>query len=61
MTGQAKNCWGCVHRMSRMRGHEPRSWCGKYHTVTTERCIDYLYKPKAIDRALTWFKRMAAR
>lgn len=58
MTGQHKNCWGCVHRKSRMRGTEPRSWCGKYKTTTNERCIDYCYRPKAIAQALTFFKRM---
>jgi hypothetical protein len=59
MSGDKKNCWGCIHRASRMRGTTPRSWCKKYHTVTTGRCIDYLYKPKAIDQALRFFKRMA--
>jgi hypothetical protein len=60
MTGQDKdkNCWGCVHRASRMRGSTPRSWCKKYHTTTTVRCIDYIYKPKAIDLALRFVKRM---
>jgi hypothetical protein len=54
-----KNCWGCVHRASRMRGSTPRSWCKRYKTTTTERCIDYTYKPKAVSQALQWFKRMA--
>ena len=58
MTDQIKNCWGCVHRKSRLRGTEPRSWCGKFKTVTNARCIDYLYKPKAVDLALRFFKRM---
>ena len=58
MTSQIRNCWGCVHRKSRMRGTEPRSWCGKYKTVTAVRCIDYRYKPTAIDLALRFFKRM---
>lgn len=60
MTGQNKNCWGCVYRRSRLRGHEPRSLCGKYKTVTDQRCIDYCYRPKAIDLALRFVKRMGA-
>ena len=59
MTGNGKRtCYGCVHRKSRMRGNEPRNWCGKYHTATSERCIDYCYRPKAIDLALRFFARM---
>jgi hypothetical protein len=54
-----KTCLGCVHRASRMRGTTPRSWCKKYRTVTHERCIDYIFKPKAIDLALRFIKRMA--
>ena len=60
MTGQdKKNCWGCIHRASRMRGTTPRSWCKKYKTTTAERCLDYCYKPKAIALALQFVKRMA--
>jgi len=51
-------CWGCIHRKSRLRGAEPRSWCGKYKTVTNNRCIDYVFKRKAIRQALDFFKRM---
>ena len=56
-----KNCWGCAHRTSRIRGSKPRNWCKKYHTATDTRCIDYCYKPKAVAQALQWFKRMAIR
>lgn len=60
MTGNdTKNCWGCVHRMSRMRGSAPRTWCKKYHTPTNVRCLDYCYKPKAISLALAFVRRMA--
>ena len=54
-----KNCWGCVHRASRMRGTTPRTWCKKYKTTSNERCLDYCYKPKAISIALAFVKRMA--
>lgn len=59
MTGAAlvKNCWGCVHRSSRLRGSTPRSWCGKYHTVTSTRCADYTYKPKAVETVLRYLRR----
>ena len=43
-----------------MRGTKPRSWCKRYHTVTNERCLDYIFKPKAIDLALRFVKRMSA-
>jgi hypothetical protein len=61
VTEATKNCWGCVHRVSRIRGSTPRSWCGKYHTFASVRCIDYQFKPKAVERALRFVKRMAAR
>ena len=59
MNEDKKNCWGCVHRASRIRVSRPRSWCKKYHTTTDTRCIDYIYKPKAISIALQFVKRLA--
>ena len=56
---ETKNCWGCIHRASRLRGTTPRSWCKKYKTTTSERCLDYVYKPKAIDIALRFVRRMS--
>jgi hypothetical protein len=60
MTEQVKKtCWGCIHRASRLRGSTPRSWCKKYKTTTSTRCIDYIYKPKAIAQAMAFVKRLA--
>lgn len=62
MTGQdkAKTCFGCAHRSVRIRGSIPRSWCSKYHCRTEERCIDYIFKPKAVELALRFVKRLGA-
>lgn len=59
MTQQEKTCWGCVHRATRLRGAVARSWCQKYRTATNARCLDYLYKPKAIGRALRFVKLLS--
>ncbi len=60
MTEQTtKNCYGCIHRASRMRGTTPRTWCKKYKTTTTQRCLDYKNKTKAIAQALACVKRLA--
>lgn len=58
MTSPAKNCWQCAHRTKRFRGSaSPRMWCAKYQVPATTRCADYNYKPRAIERVLTYLNR----
>jgi hypothetical protein len=42
-----------------MRGSTPRTWCKKYKTTASDRCLDYRNKHKAIAAALQFVKRMA--
>lgn len=58
MTEQVKNCWGCVHRVSRLRGTTPRTWCARFKIVTNTRCADYRFKPSAVDAAMLFLRRM---
>ena len=54
-----ETCLGCIHRATRFRGTTPRSWCKRYKTATTVRCLDYRFKAKAIDLALRYVKQIA--